>query len=128
MTPPAGRELLCEPWPQLTARGVRQGVRAVYGDDISEVNGLSNARLPDRGQIITADVWDAHGLLGTVPEGLSPDEAQRCLELYGNNEVRRHEPYPLWRIALAFEPEEDFVLKRPPRGGQARILDRIVVT
>ncbi|MGI5818842.1 MAG: cation-translocating P-type ATPase [Armatimonadota bacterium] len=31
-------------------------------------------------------------------------------------------------VALAFEPGEDFVLKRPPRGSQARIFDRIVVT
>ncbi len=72
--------------------------------------------------------WDAYDLLRTVPEGLNPDEAQRRLELHGNNDVRRHEPYPLWRIALAFEPGEDFVVKRPPMGGQARIFDRIAVT
>ena len=81
-------------------RDVRHGALTCARPDENEVYGLSNARLPDRGQIITADVWDAYDLLGTVPEGLGPDEAQRRLELYGRNEVRRHEPYPLWRIAL----------------------------
>ena len=55
------RELICESWPQPTIWSVRQGIRTADREDLREVNGLSNARLPDRGQIIAADVWDAYG-------------------------------------------------------------------
>ncbi len=57
-------------------------------------------KLPDRGAVITSEAYETYELLGTVPEGLSPDEAARRLEIFGRNEVKRHEPYPLWRIAL----------------------------
>ena len=57
-------------------------------------------QMVERGSIITAESSDVYGLLETSSDGLSQEEAAERLETFGPNVVRRHDPYPLWKIAL----------------------------
>ncbi len=70
-------------------------------DGKREVPDLSEETLADRGEVITAETEEVFDLLETSPEGLEPEESARRLERFGPNVVTRHDPYPLWKIALA---------------------------